>query len=135
MLFQDFLRSLFEENPGMREKLEEIGKLVDPPIDLGGNVRDYRGQRGLSQAQLAKAIGVSQPRIAEIERGEANPRLSTIAKLAKALDVPVSELLARRHDFDAWMAMGRIGAPAAEDASAAEPVEQPRARRRSAGAR
>jgi transcriptional regulator with XRE-family HTH domain len=134
MLAQDFFRSLYEKYPGMREKLAEIGKLSDPPFNLGGNVRDFRDQRGLSQAQLAKMIGVSQPRIAEIERGEANPRLSTIAKLAKALDVSVPELLAERLDIDAWMAMGRIGAPAAED-GAAQTAEPPRARRRSAGAR
>jgi len=48
----------------------------------------------MTQAQLAAAIGVSQPRIAEIEAGDANPRLLTLSRIAHALGITLSELLA-----------------------------------------
>lgn len=53
-----------------------------------------RLQRGLSQTQLAHMMGVSQPYIAKIERGEDDLRASTIRKLAFALDVPAATVLA-----------------------------------------
>ncbi|HEU4561331.1 MAG TPA: helix-turn-helix transcriptional regulator [Longimicrobium sp.] len=71
----------------------EVAPEVDPPHYLALNVINLRSQRGMTQAQLAAAIGVSQPRIAKIERGDANPRLITLSKLAHALGVTLSELL------------------------------------------
>jgi transcriptional regulator with XRE-family HTH domain len=71
----------------------ELQLELDPPHYLALNVMTLRSERGMTQAQLAAAIGVSQPRIARIERGDANPRLVTLAKLAHALDVTLSELL------------------------------------------
>lgn len=45
-----------------------------------------RERRGLTQAALARRIGVSQPFIAKLEAGEAhNFRLETLVKLAVAL--------------------------------------------------
>jgi transcriptional regulator with XRE-family HTH domain len=78
------------ENPGSREIAHE----VDPPFFLAWNVYAYRTRRGLTQAQLAEAIGVAQPRIARIERGDANPRLMTLARIAHALGITLPELLA-----------------------------------------
>ncbi len=71
----------------------ELRLELDPPNFLAFNVMTLRLKRGMTQAQLAAAIGVSQPRIAKIERGDANPRLITLSKLAHALDVTLSELL------------------------------------------
>lgn len=46
----------------------------------------------MTQSGLAKASGVSHPQIARYERGESNPRMTALVKLAKALGVPVSKL-------------------------------------------
>ena len=89
MSVDDFFRQLAAESP----EFEAAGAEVDPPHFLASNVYDLRTERGMTQAALAKAVGIAQPRIAEIERGEANPRLSTIGRLARALDTTVSELL------------------------------------------
>jgi len=89
MRSDDFFRRLDEEVPAD----PAIAAEVDPPFVLAGNVYALRRERGLTQAQLAEAVGVHQPRIAEIERGDANPRLDTLAKLARALGVPVAALL------------------------------------------
>jgi transcriptional regulator with XRE-family HTH domain len=47
----------------------------------------------MSQAELSKAAGVSPAHLGRIERNEHDPHLSTIRKIAKALDVDPSELV------------------------------------------
>jgi DNA-binding XRE family transcriptional regulator len=84
---------LFAQIEAEHPEIAEIAHEVDPPAILALNVMRLRAERGMTQAQLAAAIGVSQPRIAGIESGDANPRLATLSKLAHALGVPLSELL------------------------------------------
>ena len=53
-----------------------------------------REETGLSQLALAKRAKVSQAYISEIEAGQRrNPGIETLTKIAKALGVPVTELL------------------------------------------
>jgi DNA-binding XRE family transcriptional regulator len=42
----------------------------------------YRSENGLSQRELAKGLGVSQPRVVELESGEKNPQIDTLVKIA-----------------------------------------------------
>jgi DNA-binding XRE family transcriptional regulator len=42
----------------------------------------YRSDNGLSQRQLAERLGVSQPRVVELESGEKNPQIETLVKIA-----------------------------------------------------
>jgi transcriptional regulator with XRE-family HTH domain len=58
--------------------------------------------RQLTQAQLAKASGVSQSTIAQIEKGKKDPSISTLKKIAAALDVHLAVLFATDdvHVFD-----------------------------------
>jgi DNA-binding XRE family transcriptional regulator len=44
----------------------------------------YRSEHDLSQRALATKLGVSQPRIVELESGEKNPTFDTIVKIAAA---------------------------------------------------
>lgn len=60
---------------------------------LAENLRNLRIKHGLSQKELAAAIGVSYPRISEMESGHANPTLNTLVDLARHFKVPVSKLL------------------------------------------
>ena len=53
--------------------------------ELGRRLRELREGRGLTQEQLALAIGTSQPYIARIESGITEPRLDTLQRLAAAL--------------------------------------------------
>lgn len=46
-----------------------------------------RIERGLTQAQLAELVGTKQPSIARLERGEREPTLAFLRKLAEALGV------------------------------------------------
>jgi DNA-binding XRE family transcriptional regulator len=44
----------------------------------------YRADQGLSQRELAERLGVSQPRVVELESGEKNPQIETLVKIAAA---------------------------------------------------
>jgi transcriptional regulator with XRE-family HTH domain len=44
----------------------------------------YRADERLSQRGLAKRLGVSQPRVVELESGEKNPQIETLVKIAAA---------------------------------------------------
>ena len=76
---------------------------------VAGNVRRLRQARGLSQAALAEASGVSRRMIVAIERDEANLSLSSLDRLAAALGVSLAEAVrppdapdSRRIEAVAW---------------------------------
>lgn len=60
---------------------------------FGRSVRSLRKQRGLSQEDLAEVCGLSRNYISDIERGVRNPGLLVMVALAKALKVPLRELM------------------------------------------
>jgi DNA-binding XRE family transcriptional regulator len=92
----------------------EVAHEVDPPHYLALNVINLRSDRGMTQVQLAEMIGVSQQRMARIERGDANPRLVTLSKLAHALGVTPSELLVESLRTSPCANGGDFGAEAGE---------------------
>jgi ribosome-binding protein aMBF1 (putative translation factor) len=47
----------------------------------------YRVEHGLSQAALAKRLGVSQPVVARLEGGEHTPTWETLSRLAREMNV------------------------------------------------
>lgn len=64
------------------------------PQRIGRMLKRLREERGLSQLALAKKARVAQAYISEMEAGEKkNPGIETLKKLARALGVPVTELL------------------------------------------
>lgn len=62
-------------------------------IQVATAVRDLRRVRNLSQRQLAGRMGVPRTYISKIENGKAMPTLSSLERLAKALQVDISALL------------------------------------------
>lgn len=60
---------------------------------LIANVRREMDNRGWNQATLADKLGVPQPRISELFRGEYGGRLVTVEKLAKAFGIQPLSLL------------------------------------------
>ncbi|WBQ14692.1 helix-turn-helix domain-containing protein [Sphingobium yanoikuyae] len=60
---------------------------------VAGNIRRLRAAKGLSQDALASAAGVSRRMLVGIESGEANVSLSTLDRLAQALDVSFSHVV------------------------------------------
>jgi transcriptional regulator with XRE-family HTH domain len=60
---------------------------------LGANIRRARHAAGLSQMALADRCGVHFTEISRLELADRDPRLTTILKVARGLDVTPSELL------------------------------------------
>jgi transcriptional regulator with XRE-family HTH domain len=56
-------------------------------------VAALRRQRKLSQLGLAQEAGVSQATISRLEKGERAPNLQVLAKIARALGVPIREIV------------------------------------------
>ena len=59
---------------------------------IGERVRKYRRQKGMSQEQLGEIVGFSQSKISKIEHGDWDS-LSDLRLIAKALEVPIEELV------------------------------------------
>jgi transcriptional regulator with XRE-family HTH domain len=59
---------------------------------LSKNIKLLRGQRSLSQIELAEKANISIPFLSNIERQNKWPHPDTLVKLAKALDVEVYSL-------------------------------------------
>jgi transcriptional regulator with XRE-family HTH domain len=61
---------------------------------LGAIVRRLRRERDWTQEHLGRRAGLQQAYISQVESGvRANPTASIVKKLARALDVPITELL------------------------------------------
>ena len=60
---------------------------------VGLNIKKFRVSAGLTQLQLAKKVGVSEPMICQIERGTKMPKVILAKEIADALNVDINELL------------------------------------------
>ncbi len=67
-------------------------------VYVGDNVRELRTLNALTQEELAGRAGITATALSRIERNEAEPRPSTIRKLAAALGVEPRELIRRGAD-------------------------------------
>lgn len=59
-------------------------------IDVGGRLRQLRQERGKSMRALARASGLSTNALSMIERARTSPSVSTLYKIAEALEVPIT---------------------------------------------
>lgn len=66
-------------------------------LSLGEQIANLRGNAGMTQQQLADAIGVTNSHISYLETGRREPTLRTLRKIATALNaVMVVEIIPRR---------------------------------------
>lgn len=66
--------------------------MSDPLSIFSANLRAARLERGLSQERLAHIAGLNMTHVARIERGEREPGVRSVAKLAKGLGVSAAVL-------------------------------------------
>lgn len=59
---------------------------------LAKRLKEIRSEKGVSQEELAYRAEITLSQIARIETVKINPTVSTIFKIARALDVPPSEI-------------------------------------------
>ena len=91
-------KSLLPELPKIQPAIALVPEPATKSTDGGGlqvasAVRDLRHVRNLSQRQLAARMGVPRTYISKIENGKAMPTLSSLDRLARALQVDISALL------------------------------------------
>ena len=67
---------------------------------VGAEIRRWRGQRGLTLAQVADRSGLNIGYLSQIENDKALPSLEALAAIGDALDVPI-----------AWLFLGDAAAP------------------------
>src|SRR5215471_13516934 len=94
---------------------------------IGRLVRLSRAKRGMTRRQLAQASGASERYLAQIEGAQGNPSVIILASIARALDVPIIELIPRSNGRIAAMAqvldvLGRV--PVAELPEIADLLER-----------
>jgi CheY-like chemotaxis protein len=62
---------------------------------LGNAIKEQRSALGISQEELASRAGLHRTYVSEVERGERNPSIASIEKLAQALEVSFTSLFDR----------------------------------------
>jgi transcriptional regulator with XRE-family HTH domain len=67
--------------------------MSDISLKFGRKVKEIRLKKKMSQGDLAKILGVHPTYISSVERGVRNMALNNIERLAKALSVPIKELI------------------------------------------
>jgi len=86
---------LDEDEPEIAQAPEP--QLIPPPhrghLNLAASIRAMRLRNGLSQRQLAGRMSVPRTYVSKIENEKATPTLSSLERLARALEVTVPDLL------------------------------------------
>ena len=72
------------------------------PDNFGERIRRLRKKTGLTQEQLAEAVGVNPITISWWENDKYLPQTQNVKALAKALGVSEAELLNNSHDNNSW---------------------------------
>jgi len=93
-LLQD-LRDYDQTKAALENGVEEIIPLEVAYALLDGEnpVKVWREQRGLSQAQLAEAAGISTPYLSQIETGKRKASLKVLSAIADRLGVILDDLV------------------------------------------
>ncbi|HVE68456.1 MAG TPA: helix-turn-helix transcriptional regulator [Solirubrobacteraceae bacterium] len=88
---EDLLRAQVRADPELAEEWERLALARHVAVEL---IR-YRAENGLSQRDLAARLGVSQPRVVELESGEKNPQFETLAHLVAVTGIEFALSFAR----------------------------------------
>ncbi len=83
--YEDFEARLLEK-PEIRKQYEALRS----KYNMIHALIERRNQLQISQKQLAEIVGTKQPAISRLEKGDYNTTLSTLFKVADALDLDIS---------------------------------------------
>src|SRR5438270_9354959 len=71
----------------------EVTGVADLPVTIGAVIRRVRQERSRTLKRIAKAAGLSEVYLGEIERGKKYPSAQVLERLAKALGLDLADLL------------------------------------------
>jgi transcriptional regulator with XRE-family HTH domain len=80
---------IWNESPVTEAIIMELFGKEAASVDVGQRLRLLREERGVSMRSLARRSGLSANALSMIERGLTSPSVSTLTKLANALEVPI----------------------------------------------
>lgn len=86
------MQELKLSDPGLDDKLAAARKRLAGQLTAKTSLKSLRMAKGLSQAELAKAIGTSQPHMSRIESDPEAIMFITAIKLAEVLAVDIGLL-------------------------------------------
>lgn len=72
-----------------------IGGFTSMNTIISKNIKRLREELKLSMDELARVSGVSKSMLAQLERGEGNPTISTLCKISNGMNVPFDALTVR----------------------------------------
>jgi len=77
-----------------------LNSIVSPGGSLGFKLRQAREEQGLTQAELARAAGVSAGLVGQIEQGKVQPSLKTLEKIGGVLNISPCYFIAENAGID-----------------------------------
>jgi len=83
--FRDFKAELLKK-PSIRRQYEAL----KPQYEIIQAIISRRNELSLSQRELARMVGMHQPAICRLERGDHDIKIGTLFKVADALDLSFS---------------------------------------------
>ncbi len=86
MLWGEVKKKLLENDPALKEELEKI----EPEYQIIRQIIKVRIEQNITQSELANRIGTRQSNISRLERGDYNPSLQFLKKVAKGLGKELS---------------------------------------------
>lgn len=81
--FEQLLAEEQARDPEFRAEWQRLA----PAREFSDVLMRYRIDEGLSQREMAKRLGVSQPRVAKLESGEHNPSIDSIINVVSRLGI------------------------------------------------
>lgn len=66
---------------------------MEPGKVIAVNLKKLRTERNLTMGQLSRISGISKAMLSDIEKGNSNPTINTIWKIANGLNVPYTRLM------------------------------------------
>lgn len=74
--------------------------LEDNKMNIGNRIKQIRTSKKLSQKELALSIGIDQGQYSRMENSKVEPTLSSLEKIAEALDIKITELFDENEPID-----------------------------------
>ena len=62
-------------------------------VKIGERIVELRTEKGMTQQELAAELDYEKSNMSRLESGRVNPRIATLYKVAKVLNVTLSDLL------------------------------------------
>ncbi|MBW2096024.1 MAG: helix-turn-helix transcriptional regulator [Deltaproteobacteria bacterium] len=91
--YSDFLSDISDQFASKDEEKDFMENIGQGPLEEGGpalvgeRIRNVREKKGLSLPDISQRTGISESTLEDIEKGNMDPPLGTVIKLAKALEM------------------------------------------------